>query len=130
MKRLVISRLILNDKEAETLTQALNILDEIASNDELPEAFDARLIYDSLNGIMDNTILDSDSESEDFFITPSDYDVIIDCSPNMEDPTSTIPLYYIVVKLSILFAKKKVKNSKKSIDKSYLLMYNINVIKR
>ena len=32
---------------------------------------------------MDNTILDS--ESEDFFITPSDYDVIIDCSPNIED---------------------------------------------
>ena len=85
MKRLVISRLILNDKEKETLTQALNILDEIASNYELPEAFDARLIYDSLNGIMDNTILDSDSESEDFFITPGDYDVIIDCSPNIED---------------------------------------------
>ena len=83
MKRLVISRLILNDKEKETLTQALNILDEIASNDELPEAFDARLIYDSLNRIMDNTILDS--ESEDFFITPSDYDVIIDCSSNIED---------------------------------------------
>ena len=79
MKRLVISRLILNDKEVENLTQTLNILDEIASNDELPEAFDARLIYDSLNRIMDNTILDS--ESEDFFITPSDYDVIIDCSP-------------------------------------------------
>ena len=83
MKRLVISRLILNDKEKETLTQALNILDEIASNIELPEAFDARLIYDSLNRIMDNTILDS--ESEDFFITPSDYDVIIDFSPNIED---------------------------------------------
>ena len=83
MKRLVISRLILNDKEKETLTQALNILDEIASNYELPEAFDARLIYDSLNRIMDNTILDS--ESEDFFITPSDYDVMIDCSPNIED---------------------------------------------
>ena len=31
MKRLVISRLILNDKEKETLTQALNILDEIAA---------------------------------------------------------------------------------------------------
>ena len=83
MKRIVISRLILNDEEKETLTQALNILDEIASNIELPEAFDARLIYDSLNRIMDNTILDS--ESEDFFITPSDYDVIIDCSPNIED---------------------------------------------
>ena len=83
MKRLVISRLILNDKEKETLTQALNILDEIASNDELPEAFDARLLYDSLNRIMDNTILDS--ESEDFFITPSDYDVIIDCSHDIED---------------------------------------------
>ena len=83
MKRLVISRLILNEKEVEILTQALNILDEIASNDELPEAFDARLLYDSLNRIMDNTILDS--ESEEFFITPSDYDVIIDCSPNIED---------------------------------------------
>ena len=83
MKRLVISRLILNDKETETLTQTLNILDEIASNDELPEAFDARLLYDSLNRIMDNPILES--ESEDFFITPSDYDVIIDCSPNIED---------------------------------------------
>lgn len=82
MKRLVISRLILNNEEAETLTQTLNILDEIASNIELPEAFDARLIYDSLNRIMDNTILDS--ESEDFFITPTDYDVIIDCSPNIE----------------------------------------------
>ena len=83
MKRLVISRLILNDKEIEILTQALDILDKIASNDELPEAFDARLLYDSLNRIMDNTILES--ESEDFFITPSDYDVIIDCSPNIED---------------------------------------------
>lgn len=83
MKRLIISRLILNDEENENLMQTLNILDEIASNDELPEAFDARLIHDSLIKIMDNTILDS--ESEDFFITPSDYDVIIDCSPNIED---------------------------------------------
>ena len=83
MKRLVISKLIVNDEEVENLTQTLNTLDEIASNDEIPEAFDARLIHDALDRIMDNMILESKID-EGLFINPTDDD-IIDYSYNIED---------------------------------------------